>query len=63
MKTLLPQTAIIALGLGLVVAAQAQRPQLPGGYPAKPARILVGSSPGGGVDTISRAVAQRLAEH
>ena len=55
--------ASTAFLLGLALAANAQRPQLPGGYPAKPVRVLVGSSPGGGVDAISRAVAQRLTEH
>ena len=43
--------------------AQAQQNQLPGGYPSKPIRVLVGSSAGGGVDIISRAVAQKLTEH
>lgn len=51
-----------ALCFGLALSAHAQRPQLPGGYPSKPVRIMVGSSPGGGVDAITRAVAQRLTE-
>ena len=37
-------------------AAQAQ------GYPAKPIRVVVSLAPGGGVDTISRIVAQKLGE-
>jgi tripartite-type tricarboxylate transporter receptor subunit TctC len=51
------------LSLTLAASAHAQRPSLPGGYPAKPVRIMVGSSPGGGVDAITRGVAQRLTEH
>ncbi len=63
MKALLLRTASTVFLLGLALAANAERPQLPGDYPAKPVRILVGSSPGGGVDAITRAVAQRLTEH
>ena len=32
------------------------------GYPAKPIRVVVSLAPGGGVDTISRIVAQKLGE-
>ena len=32
-------------------------------YPSKPVRILVGYSPGGGMDTIARVLAQRLEEN
>ena len=54
---------IAALLLG-AAAAHAQRPPaLPGGYPAKTVRVLVGTSPGGGVDAITRGVAQRLTEN
>jgi len=31
-------------------------------FPSKPVRILVGSAPGGGVDTFSRVIAQKLTE-
>ncbi len=31
-------------------------------YPSRPIRIIVGYSPGGGVDIMSRAVAQKLSE-
>lgn len=59
------------LGAGLCVAlccaaaaAHAQKPAapLPGGYPAKTVRVFVGTSPGGGVDAITRGVAQKLTE-
>ena len=45
-------------------AAQAQKPAVPGagGYPAKTVRVFVGTSPGGGVDTITRGMAQKLSE-
>jgi len=50
------------LSLAIAASAHAQRPSLPGGYPAKTVRIMVGTSPGGGVDAITRAVAQKLTE-
>lgn len=45
-------------------AAHAQKPAAPatGGYPAKTVRVMVGTSPGGGVDAITRGVAQKLTE-
>ena len=43
----------------LAVAASGQRAPT---YPNKPVRMLVGTSPGGGVDLITRAVAQKLSE-
>ncbi len=43
--------------------ACAERPSnLPGGYPNKPIRIVVGFPPGGGVDIIMRVFAQQLGE-
>lgn len=45
---------------GVAAVAHAQRPP---GYPAKSVRVMVGTSPGGGVDTITRGVAQKLSEH
>ena len=48
----------------VAAAAHAQKPAapLPGGYPAKAVRVMVGTSPGGGVDAITRGVAQKLTE-
>lgn len=45
-------------------AAHAQKPAAPGpgGYPAKAVRVMVGTSPGGGVDAITRGVTQKLSE-
>ncbi|MPZ40669.1 MAG: tripartite tricarboxylate transporter substrate binding protein [Rhizobiales bacterium] len=48
--------AIIA-GCLFVPGSQAQT-----GYPAKPVRIIVPSSPGGGTDTVTRLLAQHLSE-
>ena len=57
------------LAIALVVGATtsfassaADSPQRPAGYPSRPIRVLVGSSPGGGVDFMTRSVAQRLTE-
>jgi len=46
--------ALFALGSGLAHAQSA--------YPVKPIRIIVGFSPGGGVDLVGRTIAQRLNE-
>ncbi len=47
----------------MAFAAHAQQPpQLPGNYPSRPVRILMGSSPGGGVDTITRLVFKGVGE-
>src|SRR5256885_67947 len=40
-----------------------EKPQgLPGNYPTKPIRILIGSSPGGGTDISTRLVMYKVAE-
>src|SRR5688572_25224894 len=55
---------ITAALLLCAAAAHAQKPlALPGGYPAETVRVLVGTSPGGGVDAITRGVAQKLTEN
>ncbi len=48
--------------LGLAATAGSLDAQTTQSYPAKPIRIVVGAGAGGGVDTISRIVGQRLAE-
>ena len=57
---------VLAGGMMLLVAASAalaQKPAgLPGSYPSKPVRILIGLSAGGGMDILSRTLGQRLAE-
>jgi len=55
--------AVLVVVLQGSVAAHAQQaPQLPANYPSKPIRVLVGSSAGGGVDAITRAVMHKLSE-
>ena len=44
------------IGLALAGLAQAQD------FPSRPIRLIISSSPGSGVDTIARAVAQRMSE-
>ena len=54
---------LFAMACVVVMAHAGQpEPRLPGNYPNKPIRILVGSSPGGGTDLIARLVGQKLAE-
>jgi len=49
----------LALAVSIAASASAQAQQA---YPAKPIRIIVGFSPGGGVDLIGRTIAQKLNE-
>ena len=62
MRRLLPPilTALITTSLGWHAASRAQEP--PPGYPARPIRIIVPVVPGGGLDMVSRSVAQMLTE-
>lgn len=54
---------VVAFLLLFSWAAYGQAPPgLPGGFPAKPIRIVVPSSPGGGLDIVGRPVAQKLNE-
>ncbi len=62
-RTILRHAAVATVVFCAGAACAQQRPDLPGGYPARPIRILVGSSAGGGVDIIGRAVAQKMTEH
>jgi tripartite-type tricarboxylate transporter receptor subunit TctC len=55
--------AALVLPVCVCVVAHAQPvPVQPGGYPAKPIRLLVGNAPGGGIDITARAVGQKLTE-
>jgi tripartite-type tricarboxylate transporter receptor subunit TctC len=61
------KTAIRSLSATLLAAlaglAQAQQPpSLPNNYPSRPVLVLVGSSPGGGVDTMTRLVMKGVSE-
>ena len=52
------KVAALALILGFAAAHDGRAQD----YPAKPIRLIISSSPGSGVDTIGRAVAQRMSE-
>ncbi len=56
----LATTLIATLTAGL---AHAQKPPgLPGGYPAKPVRVVIGTAPGGSTDFLGRMVYGKIAE-
>lgn len=52
----------IALGALAAACVACPLPSHAQEFPSKPVRILVGSAPGGGVDTFSRVIAQKLQE-
>lgn len=57
--------ACLVLGLAIgAMAAQAQqrKPLLPDGYPAKPVRVINSAGAGGGLDIVTRALANRISE-
>jgi tripartite-type tricarboxylate transporter receptor subunit TctC len=56
--------AVLVLPACIIVAVACAQPTpgQPGGYPAKPIRLLVGNAPGGGIDITARAVGQKLTE-
>jgi tripartite-type tricarboxylate transporter receptor subunit TctC len=58
MKLGISSIAALALVLGFAAADDGYAQE----YPAKPIRLIISSSPGSGVDTIARAVAQRMSE-
>jgi len=56
-------TAGIALTTLAAGLAQAQKPPgLPGGYPAKPVRVIIATAPGGSTDFLGRMVYGKIAE-
>jgi len=63
-KHLLLGTCVLgALAAGLSSSAMAQKkPLLPDGFPNKPIKITVSTSPGGGLDIVTRAMVARMAE-
>lgn len=64
-RVLYRTVALAVLGLlpFLPSVAHAQKPaNLPGGFPAKPVRVLIGLAAGGGVDILVRAMGQKLSE-
>ena len=54
-------TALLSLVLALPALAQ-EAPSLPGNFPSRPVKILVGGTPGGGTDIIARALSQKISE-
>ena len=60
MARLLAAAALCGIATGVSAQPAAGSP---GGYPGRTVRVLVGTSPGGGVDAITRGVAQKLTEH
>ena len=50
------------IGLGAPAVCAQPKPPLPGNYPTKPIRVLLGSAAGGGGDTIARTLAPALSE-
>jgi len=49
--------------VGLTGAVHAQKPSgLPGNYPSKPVRVIVGSAAGGGTDALARLLSAKLSE-
>lgn len=61
-KLLIVAFSGIVLTLPPVTHAQSRAPAGPNGYPTKPVRVLVSSAPAGGLDVISRIVADRLGQ-
>jgi tripartite-type tricarboxylate transporter receptor subunit TctC len=54
--------ALLALAFSTTALAQ-KPPALPGNFPSKPMKILVGGTPGGGTDIIARALSAKISEN
>jgi tripartite-type tricarboxylate transporter receptor subunit TctC len=54
---LFPLFAVLAIGFAFTLPIMAQE------FPNKPIKIIVGQGAGGGIDTLTRIVAQKLSEH
>jgi len=61
-SSLLRAPLVILACVATATHAQQTPGELPGNYPSKPIRMLVGNAPGGGIDLTARAVAQKLTE-
>lgn len=53
---------VLAVALGIVAAAVAQRSFAQQDYPIKPIRMIVGVAPGGATDILARAIGARLSD-
>ena len=64
MASKLTRAVVVFFACAAVLTAAAQNPRpaqdTAGGYPTKPVRVIVGSSPGGGTDITARIVGERL---
>lgn len=54
--------SLLALTAGFVLAASALAQTAAGAYPARPVRMIIPFPPGGTLDTVGRALAQKLTE-